>query len=68
MASRAKTGTLSRAFFIMKNEVPQIRAAAKSMGFASFFITAGDMDSQLRFANSPLLCYAEKKGVVLCRY
>ena len=29
---------------MIKNDVPQIMAAAKSMGFASRFITVADMD------------------------
>ena len=42
-ASKAYTGRLSSAFFIMKKEVPQIRAAENSIGLASFLITSGDM-------------------------
>ena len=35
MASRYCTGMASRAFFMIKKELPQIKAAAKSMGFAA---------------------------------
>lgn len=35
IASRYCTGMASRAFFIIKKELPQIKAAAKSIGFAA---------------------------------
>ena len=45
MASRYWTGMASRAFFIIKKELPQMKAAAKSIGFASFFITFPAMEN-----------------------
>ena len=36
---------MSRAFFIMKKEVPQMMAVANSMGFASSFMVLGDIRS-----------------------
>ena len=44
MASRKNTGITSRAFFIMKKEVPQMRAAEKSIGLANRRMVLGDME------------------------
>ena len=44
MASRKNTGITSRAFFIIKKEVPQMRAAANSMGLASIRMVLGDKE------------------------
>ena len=40
MASRKKTGTWSRVFFITKKEDPQTKVASRIRGLASFFRTA----------------------------
>ena len=54
IASRYCTGIWSRASFMMKKELPQIKAAINSMGLASFLMVCSLMFSHLVIAKELL--------------
>ena len=55
MASRYCTGMASRVSFMIKKELPQMKAAAKSMGLASFFMYLQTWDTSFVAKNRSMV-------------